>query len=40
MFVIEGIYTSIPLHQKILADTEFAVGKLDTKLLERMKSRA
>ena len=40
MFVIEGIYTSIPLHQKILADPEFAAGKLDTKFLERMKSRA
>jgi acetyl-CoA carboxylase biotin carboxylase subunit len=40
MFVIEGIYTSIPLHQKILADPEFVAGKLDTKFLERMKSRA
>jgi acetyl-CoA carboxylase biotin carboxylase subunit len=40
MFVVEGIYTSIPLHQKVLADPEFAEGKLDTKFLERMKARS
>jgi acetyl-CoA carboxylase biotin carboxylase subunit len=40
MFVVEGIYTSIPLHQKLLADPEFVAGKLDTKFLERMKSRS
>ncbi len=39
MFVVEGIYTSIPLHQRVLADPEFVAGKLDTKFLERMKSR-
>ena len=39
MFVVEGIYTTIPLHQKILADPEFVAGKLDTNFLARMKAR-
>jgi acetyl-CoA carboxylase, biotin carboxylase subunit len=36
MFVIEGIKTSIPLHRRILADGEFAAGKLDTHFIERL----
>src|SRR5262249_22373652 len=36
MFVVEGIYTSIPLHLKILAHPDFAAGKLDTGFLGRM----
>ncbi|MBZ5527062.1 MAG: acetyl-CoA carboxylase biotin carboxylase subunit [Acidobacteriia bacterium] len=36
MFVIEGIKTSIPLQRRILADPEFAAGRLDTHFLERM----
>lgn len=36
MFVIEGIKTSIPLQRRILADAEFAAGRLDTHFLERM----
>jgi acetyl-CoA carboxylase biotin carboxylase subunit len=36
MFVIEGIYTSIPLHQKIMANPDFIAGKLDTGFLGRM----
>jgi len=35
MFVVEGIYTSIPLHQKILAHPDFIAGKLDTGFLVR-----
>src|SRR6266478_5241296 len=35
MFVVEGIYTSIPLHQKILAHPEFVAGKIDTGFLAR-----
>jgi len=35
MFVVEGIYTTIPLHQKILADPDFAAGKTDTTFLKR-----
>jgi acetyl-CoA carboxylase biotin carboxylase subunit len=36
MFVVEGIYTTIPLHQKILAHPDFVAGKLDTHFLKRM----
>jgi acetyl-CoA carboxylase, biotin carboxylase subunit len=35
MFVVEGIYTSIPLHQKILRDPDFRAGNFDTKFMER-----
>jgi len=34
MFVIEGIKTSIPLHRRILADPDFAAGKIDTHFIE------
>ena len=36
MFVVEGIYTSIPLHEKILSHPDFIAGKLDTGFLTRM----
>ena len=35
MFVVEGIYTSIPLHLKILAHPDFISGNLDTSFLVR-----
>src|SRR3984957_13185001 len=35
MFVVEGIYTSIPLHQKILNHPDFIAGKIDTGFLGR-----
>jgi len=35
MFVVEGIYTSIPLHQRILDHPEFVAGKIDTGFLVR-----
>ena len=35
MFVVEGIYTSIPLHQKILNHPDFVAGKIDTGFLGR-----
>jgi len=38
-FVIQGIHTSIPLHQKIFADPEFRAGKFDTKFMERFFDR-
>jgi len=38
MFVVEGIHTSIPLHQRILAHPDFLAGKTDTMLLARMTS--
>ena len=36
MFVVEGIKTSIPLHQRILADPDFAAGKMDTHFIEKL----
>ncbi len=38
-FVIQGIHTTIPLHQKIFADDEFRAGKFDTKFMERFLER-
>jgi acetyl-CoA carboxylase biotin carboxylase subunit len=35
MFIIEGISTSIPVHQKIMADPDFRAGKFDTHFLRR-----
>jgi acetyl-CoA carboxylase biotin carboxylase subunit len=35
MFVIEGIKTSIPMHLRILNDSDFAAGKFDTQFIER-----
>ena len=35
MFVVEGIYTSIPLHQRILKHAEFLAGRIDTGFLVR-----
>ena len=43
MFVVEGIYTSIPLHQKILRDEDFISGQFDTNYIARrfpMKAKA
>jgi acetyl-CoA carboxylase biotin carboxylase subunit len=39
MFVVEGIYTTIPLHKRILADPDFLAGNYDTSFLERMKTQ-
>jgi len=36
MFIIEGIYTSIPLHQRILADADFQAGRFDTNYIARL----
>ena len=38
-FVVEGIHTTIPLHQKIFADQEFRSGAFDTKFMERFFER-
>ena len=35
MFVIEGIKTSLPLHQRILAEPDFAAGHFNTHFLDR-----
>ena len=39
MFVVEGIYTTIPLHRRILEDAEFREGRFDTKFMERFFER-
>jgi len=38
-FVVQGIYTSIPLHQRIFDDSEFRAGQFDTKFMERFFAR-
>ena len=38
-FVVQGIHTTIPLHQKIFADEEFRSGQFDTKFMERFFER-
>jgi acetyl-CoA carboxylase, biotin carboxylase subunit len=35
MFIVEGISTSIPIHQKIMSDPDFRAGKFDTRFLTR-----
>ena len=35
MFIVEGVYTSIPLHKRILEHPEFVDGHLDTSFLVR-----
>jgi len=35
MFIIEGIFTTIPLHRRILADADFRAGRFDTTFIER-----
>jgi acetyl-CoA carboxylase, biotin carboxylase subunit len=39
MFVVEGIFTTIPLHRRIFADEEFRAGNFDTKFMERFFER-
>src|SRR5437763_3797438 len=39
MTVVEGIKTTIPLHVRILADPDFAAGKLSTSFMERFLAR-
>jgi acetyl-CoA carboxylase biotin carboxylase subunit len=39
MFVVEGIHTSIPLHQRILADEDFQRGEFDTTFVPRLLAK-
>jgi len=39
MFIVEGVFTTIPLHKKIMADPEFREGKFDTGFIERFLAR-
>ena len=40
MFVVEGIYTTIPLHQRIMQDPDFAAGKTNTQFLTKLNARS
>ena len=35
MFIVEGVYTTIPLNRRIMADPDFRSGNFDTKFMER-----
>jgi acetyl-CoA carboxylase biotin carboxylase subunit len=35
MTVVEGVQTTIPLHQRILQDEDFRAGRINTRFLER-----
>ncbi len=35
-FVVEGIHTTIPLHQEIMNTAEFQTGRVDTTFIERV----
>ncbi|MGA2218407.1 MAG: acetyl-CoA carboxylase biotin carboxylase subunit [Terracidiphilus sp.] len=39
-FVVQGIETSVSLHQAIFADAEFRAGEFDTKFMERFLAKA
>ena len=39
MFVVEGIFTTIPLHRRILADPDFRAGNFDTTFIERFLAK-
>ncbi|MBM3784718.1 MAG: acetyl-CoA carboxylase biotin carboxylase subunit, partial [Acidobacteria bacterium] len=40
MFVVEGIHTSIPLHQRILSDPEFQAAEIDTGFIARFLAKS
>jgi acetyl-CoA carboxylase, biotin carboxylase subunit len=40
MFIVEGIYTSIPMHQRILADPDFRAGNFNTTFVQRFMPAA
>ena len=37
--IVEGIETSVALHQKILAEPDFIAGKLSTRFMERFNGK-
>jgi acetyl-CoA carboxylase, biotin carboxylase subunit len=39
MFIVEGVYTTIPLHRKILADEDFRAGNFNTGFIERFMAK-
>jgi acetyl-CoA carboxylase biotin carboxylase subunit len=39
MMIVEGVKTTIPLHQRVLANSDFREGKLHTHFLDRFYPR-
>jgi acetyl-CoA carboxylase, biotin carboxylase subunit len=39
MFVVEGIYTTIPLHERILENEDFVAGNFDTSFLSHLLAK-
>lgn len=39
MFIVEGVFTTILLHRKILADADFRAGKFDNGFIERFLAK-
>jgi len=39
MFIVEGIFTTIPLHRRILADPDFRAGNIDTTFIEKFLAK-
>lgn len=39
MFIIEGIHTSISLHELVLADEDFVAGRFDTSFLSKLREK-
>ncbi len=40
MFVVEGIHTTLPLHEQILSDPDFIAGRFDTTFLAKLKGKS
>jgi acetyl-CoA carboxylase biotin carboxylase subunit len=40
MFIVEGIYTNIPMHRRIMRDPGFRAGRISTKFMERFLAHA
>jgi acetyl-CoA carboxylase, biotin carboxylase subunit len=39
MFVVEGIHTTLPLHEQILSHPDFIAGRFDTSFLSKLKGK-
>ncbi len=39
MFVIEGIHTTIPLHEEVLSNEDFVAGRFDTSFLVKLREK-
>jgi len=39
VFVVEGVATTLPLHQKIVEDPDFQAGRLSTRFIERFLAK-